>query len=271
MIVFPNAKINLGLRILGKRSDGYHDIESYMIPVAMADALEIVPSVEGFAFSSSGLSIDGLPGDNLCVRAYELMKKNYNIGDVKIHLHKMIPPGSGLGGGSSDAAFALALMRRIFELKFCNNELEDLAAMLGSDCPFFITNKPQLITGTGRPSHKFIRLQPCHIAIVIPPIRIPTPWAYSVITPSGRSLPDVETTLANKTKWTEMIVNDFEEPVFNHYPQLRTIKQALYDAGAFYASMSGSGSALYGLFDSQPQLNGLFTDCTVWTGFTLQG
>lgn len=266
MIVFPNAKINLGLRILRKRNDGYHDIQTYMVPVNFCDALEIVPSLDGFKFSTSGIPIDSKPDNNLCVQAYELMKQTYGVEPVKIHLHKVIPPGSGLGGGSSDAAFALTLLRKLFTLKFCDSELEGLAALLGSDCPFYILNKPQLIQHTGTPSHKFLRIKKYEVVIVIPPVHISTRWAYSVITPSGIEIPDAATIMADEDRWRELLINDFEEPVFQHYPQLKDIKDKLYKSGAFYASMSGSGSAVYGLFHETHDLEGKFEDCIVWKG-----
>lgn len=266
MIVFPNAKINLGLRILKKRTDGYHDIHSYMVPVNFCDALEIVPSHDGFSFSTSGINIEPGVRENLCVQAYELMKQTYDISEVKIHLHKLIPPGSGLGGGSSDAAFTLSLLRKLHNINVCNSEIEGLASLLGSDCPFFVTNKPQLVQFTGTPSHKFLRLKNYYVVIVIPPVHISTPWAYSIITPSGVELPDPDTILTDEDKWPELLVNDFEEPVFKYYPELREIKNKLYKSGAFFASMSGSGSAIYGLFRTTPQVENLFEGYTLWKG-----
>lgn len=268
MIVFPNAKINLGLRILNKRSDGYHNIQSYIIPVNLCDALEIVPSPDEFSFSSSGLPIEGPVEDNLCVKAFRMMEKNYHINPVRIHLHKIIPIGSGLGGGSSDAAFALVLLRRIFNLKLCNNELEMMASMLGSDCPFFIINKPQLIEETGKPTQKFIHLPSYHILIVIPEVPISTAWAYSIVKPLNEPLLAVEALINREHKWPELLINDFEGPVFKHYPKLAEIKETLYNSGAFFASMSGSGSAIFGLFRELPDISGLFPDCFVWSGTT---
>ncbi len=267
MIVFPNAKINLGLRILEKRPDGYHNIQSYMIPVTFSDALELVPS-DVFEFSSTGLDIHVTDNDNICVKAFRLMERTYGVKPVKMHLHKIIPPGSGLGGGSSDGAFTLIILRKLFNLKLCNNELEIMAAMLGSDCPFFIVNKPQLVEHTGKPTHKFLRLPQYHIVIVIPPFSISTARAYSMVKPSGTELPDASRLLKNEANWPELLVNDFEEPLFNQHPELPAIKNKLYQAGAFYASMSGSGSAIYGLFHKEPDVAGLFEDSFVWSGLT---
>jgi 4-diphosphocytidyl-2-C-methyl-D-erythritol kinase len=260
MIVFPNAKINLGLRILGKRPDGYHNLQSYMIPVEFSDALELVPSVD-FEFNSTGLIIDIADDENICVKAFRLMERTYNVKPVKIHLHKIIPTGSGLGGGSSNGAFTLTLLRKLYNLKLCNDELEIMAAMLGSDCPFFIVNKPQLVEQTGKPTHKFLRLPPYHIVIVIPPFSISTAHAYSLVKPSGKELPDASILLNNESNWPDLLVNDFEEPLFSLHPQLPVIKKELYNAGAFYASMSGSGSAVYGLFHKEPDVGlGCFMD-----------
>lgn len=266
MIVFPNAKINLGLRIISKRHDGYHDLESYMVPIGLTDVLEIVPSENGFSFSSSGLSIDGDEDQNLCVKAFRLLQRTYDIPDVNIHLHKLIPMGSGLGGGSSDGAFTLSLLRKLFNLKFCNAELETLAAMLGSDCPFFIVNKAQLISGKGTPTHKFIRLPSYHVVVVIPPVSVSTSWAYSQIKPSGIPMPTADVLLDNVDKWPELLFNDFEEPIFNQYPILAEVKQKLYNEGAFYASMSGSGSAVYGLFKEPTDFQAEFEDMFYWQG-----
>lgn len=253
MIVFPNGKINIGLRVLEKRSDGYHNIESIMVPVAFCDILEVVPSFNNFSFDSSGITIDSSANKNLCIQAYELMKRNYPIQEAKIHLHKLIPPGSGLGGGSSDATFTLALLRRIFGLKFCNNELEDLAIMLGSDCPFFVANKPQFIEKTGIATHRFIKLPPFYTVIVLPGIAVSTAWAYGHVKPSGQRLPKLDKVTNNYNEWPKLLFNDFEEPVFSQYPVLADIKEKLYKSGAFYASMSGSGSSMFGLFEKKPE------------------
>ncbi len=252
MIVFPNGKINIGLRVIEKRSDGYHNIESIMVPVAFCDILEIVPSSDNFTFYSSGIEIDSTCNKNLSLQAYELMKRNYPIHEVKIHLHKLIPPGSGLGGGSSDASFTLILLRRLFGLKFCNNELEDLAMMLGSDCPFFVANKPQLIEGTGIATHRFIQFPPFRVVIVLPDIAVSTAWAYNKVKPSGQRLPEPKKIINNYNEWPKLIFNDFEEPVFSEYPVLADIKEKLYENGAFYAAMSGSGSSIFGLFEEKP-------------------
>jgi 4-diphosphocytidyl-2-C-methyl-D-erythritol kinase len=266
MIVFPNAKINLGLRVIRKREDGYHDLESYMVPIGLTDVLEIVPSEEGFSFSSTGLTIEGPEDQNLCVKAFKLLQRTYGIADVKIHLHKIIPMGSGLGGGSSDGAFTLSLLRKLFNLKFCNAELETLAAMLGSDCPFFIVNKPQLVTGKGMPTHKFIRMPNFHLVVIIPPVAVSTSWAYSQMKPTGVPIPEPHEIIEREDRWTEFLINDFEGPIFKQYPVLAEVKQKLYDNGAFYASMSGSGSAVYGLFKEPVDCRREFEGMFYWQG-----
>ncbi len=268
MIVFPNAKINLGLRIIDKRPDGYHNIDSYMIPVDFCDALEIVPSDNGFEFSSSGITIDGSSDDNLVVKAFNKMASAYNLKPVKIHLHKVIPAGAGLGGGSSDAAFTISLLRKLFDLKICNSELENVSEVLGCDCPFFITNKPQKIEGKGFATKQFLRLPEYQVVIIVPDLEISTAWAYSVAKPSNKSLPDPDQILNREDQWRDLLVNDFEEVIFNYHPQLAGIKNELYKAGAFYASMSGSGSAIYGLFKQPPQIPNKLSEFFVWQGMT---
>lgn len=269
MIVFPNAKINLGLRVLDKRPDGYHNIESYMIPVNFCDGLEIVPSNDGFKYSESGLPIDAQDDKNIVISAYRQMETTYRIKPVKIHLHKVIPVGAGLGGGSSDGAFTISLLRRLYDLKICDNELEELSGLLGSDCPFFIINKPQKIEGKGTPTRQFLRVPQYYVVIIIPPIQISTAWAYNVVKPSNIKLPDPKTLLDHENQWKDLLFNDFEEVIFKHHPELEIIKADLYKAGAFYASMSGSGSAIYGLFSKPKDTKHLFKGYTVWQGETI--
>ena len=251
MIVFPNAKINLGLRVVARREDGYHDIESVFLPVGLADALEITPSMDGrFSFASSGIVIGGDIESNLCVKAFRLMQRKYNVPALRIFLHKIIPAGAGLGGGSSDAAFTLKLINRMFSLKICNQELMERAAELGSDCPFFIENRPCLATGRGE------HLQPIDpffgrkfILIVKPDLSVSTAWAYSHVVPSGKHLPPPASIPENPRLWNSLLPNDFETAVFEEWPEIGQIKQLLLQMGAGYAAMSGSGSAVFGLFD----------------------
>ena len=268
MIVFPNAKINIGLRVTSRREDGFHNIETLIVPVGMADALEVTPSPDGrFGFTVSGLSPDCDPESNLCVKAFRMMQKRYDIPVVKIYLHKVIPTGAGLGGGSADAAFTLKVLNRLFSLKLCNQELSAMAGELGSDCPFFIENKPSLATGRGEVLHPVgLDLSRLFVVIVKPGFSVATQWAYANIKPSGLSLPSVENLPLNPAAWNGLLVNDFETVVTRNWPQIQEIKQELSLAGAVYTAMSGSGSAVYGLFEMKPDISGLFNGMFVWQG-----
>jgi len=268
MIVFPNAKINIGLRVTGRRADGFHNIETYMIPVKLADALEVTPSSDGlFAFTMSGIPVEGPEGSNLCVKAFRMMQQRYRLPEVKIHLHKVIPMGAGLGGGSSDAAFTLKLLNRLFSLKICNNELAGMAAELGSDCPFFIENRPVLATGRGEVLSKVkADFSLWQILLVKPQISVSTAWAYSHVKSTGYHLPDADKFPSDTSSWDKIFPNDFEEVVFKKWPEIKDIKQSLLALGARYASMSGSGSAVFGLFENLPDYRGLFKDHFVWEG-----
>jgi 4-diphosphocytidyl-2-C-methyl-D-erythritol kinase len=249
MITFPNAKINLGLHVLNKRNDGFHDIETVLYPVFMHDSLEILPS------SKTTLQVYGHPlpdGENLCMKALHLLSSRYDIPAVEMHLLKHIPAGAGLGGGSSDAAQTLKMLSEIFMLHIKAEELEELAAMLGSDCPFFIRNRAVLASGRGEVFASIdLSLDGLFIVIVKPDINISTAEAYARVTPVfGRpSLRDH--ILKPVSEWKYCLINDFEGPVFRDYPLLRDIKENLYREGAIYASMSGSGSAIYGLFEEK--------------------
>ena len=248
MIVYPNAKINIGLHILEKYPNGFHRIESILYPVDMCDILEIIPS-DKFRFGMSGIPVDGTPDTNLVVRAFRMMEKQYGIPPVSIHLHKMIPPGSGLGGGSSDAAHTLKALNSLFDKNIPEEVLEDLAMQLGSDCPFFIRNRPVLASGKGNEfSPVSLDLSGYGIKIVTPEFSINTGWAYSQVIPSEK-----ETSLADLIRlpvpqWQGKITNDFEKALFPHYPELARLKRQLLQEGAVYASLTGSGSAVYGLF-----------------------
>ncbi len=253
MIAYPNAKINLGLNILRKRPDGYHDIESLFIPVQWRDILEIVEHSEGtrgsVLFSSSGIPVpnDGRP--NLCERAYHLLNERHALPSVRIHLHKIVPIGAGLGGGSADAAFTLRMLNELFRLGESDAELEHLAGLLGSDCPFFVRNSPQFVTGRGECMEPFpMHLTGLHMLIVYPKIHIGTAEAYAGVTPAMPTTPLVELLRVPIEDWKHLVRNDFEESVFPNHPVLPRLKQQLYDAGAIYASMTGSGSSIFGIF-----------------------
>ncbi len=254
MICFPSCKINLGLRITQKRADGFHALETVFFPISIKDALEIIIEPETSAapitFTSSGLAINGDPSDNLCFKAYEILKKDYpTIPNIKMHLHKTIPMGAGLGGGSADGAFTLVALNQLLNLQIPEQALLDYALQLGSDCPFFIINTPAFATGRGeilKPIN--VNLNGYSIVIVNPGIAISTKLAFSLITPK---VPDtnMEAIICEPvTSWKEKLINDFEQPIFNSFPELANIKETLYQKGAVYASMTGTGSTVYGIF-----------------------
>ncbi len=270
MILYPNAKINLGLRVLRKRSDGYHDIETLFYPVPWTDILEVILAKDGeFSFSATGFPIPGTQQQNLCVRAYErLREQGLRVGPVKIHLHKQIPTGSGLGGGSSDAAFTLNALNKLFDLGLEAPELALQAAALGSDCPFFLWNTPAFATGRGEVlTPAPVSLKGMFLVLVIPPVSVSTSFAYSKVKPAVPEIPLQEIILKHRPEeWKRVLVNDFEEPVFREFPAIGEVKERLLELGAVYASMSGSGSAVYGLFREPPaRLAGFPTDCLVFT------
>lgn len=249
MLRFPNAKINLGLHVTRKRKDGFHDIETVFYPVTMCDALEIIPSGKG----ESLLELYGtsLPpgGENLCMKAVKLLRKYYDFPAVDMHLIKQIPAGAGLGGGSSDAAQTLLILNDLFKLNISPAELETLASELGSDCAFFIRNTPVYASGRGNIfSPVEIDISDKHIRIEKPDIHISTPEAYSLITPIP-DRPSLREIIQQPIKeWKNLLVNDFEKPIFKKYPAIQSLRDKMYEDGAIYAAMSGSGSAVFGIF-----------------------
>ncbi len=266
MIAFPPCKINLGLSVTGKRSDGYHDIVTCFYPVPWTDVLEIVPAAE-FSFAVSGIPVPGAFADNLCVRAYALMRETFDIKPVAMHLLKCIPMGAGLGGGSSDGAFALKLLNDIFELAVSEDDLVQLASQLGSDCPFFIRAKPAMATGRGEQlTETSLSLKGKFLVIVKPEVKISTAEAYASIKPR---MPEDDLTdiLSGPLEaWRTRLKNDFEIPIFKAYPSIAALQQQLYNHGAVYASMSGSGSAVYGIFHQPVDLRNMFEDAEYWSG-----
>lgn len=269
MILYPNAKINLGLNIVEKRPDGYHNIETVFYPIGLCDILEVVPSetCTDYSFSSSGIAIDGDPEDNLIVKAYHLLRSGYQFPAVDISLVKQIPFGAGLGGGSSDAAFMLKALNEMFGLKATPLRLEKLAAKLGADCPVFIKNKPVFATGIGNVFKSIkLSLKGKFLVLVKPNIHVSTPEAYSLVAPEKPEVSLVEHIQRPIAEWKDVIKNDFEKSVFAKYPAIEEIKNNLYEMGAVYASMSGSGSSVYGIFESAPEKNDLFEGCFVAGG-----
>lgn len=252
MISFPNAKINLGLRITEKRPDGFHNLETVFIPVGWSDALEFVES-DKLQFTASGISISGDPESNLVMKAYRLLQKNFKLPALKIHLHKQIPFGAGLGGGSSDGAFMLRMLNKTFDLKISEEKLLDYAAVLGSDCPFFILNRPVYATGRGEiMQNADVRLNGMFILLVKPPVEVSTAKAFQFIVPEKSKVSLAELISLPVQNWKHKVVNQFEESVFQQYPEIGAIRQELYKMGADYASMSGSGSCVFGLFHELP-------------------
>jgi 4-diphosphocytidyl-2-C-methyl-D-erythritol kinase len=252
MISFPNAKINLGLHITEKRSDGFHNLETVFYPVGWSDVLEFVVS-DKFQFTTSGIPISGDPDSNLVIKAYRLLKDEFGLPILKIHLHKNIPFGAGLGGGSSDAAFMLRMLNKTFELKLSEEELIGYAAKLGSDCPFFILNKPVFACGKGDIMNIInLTLNDHFLLIVKPRVEVSTAKAFQNIVPKKSEYSLIELLSLPVSDWKENVVNQFESSVFQQHPEIKSVKNTLYDLGAIYASMSGSGSCVFGIFDELP-------------------
>lgn len=249
MIQFPNCKINLGLSILAKRADGYHELETVFYPIALNDALEILPA-DSLTLTQSGITVPGDPTKNLCLLAYHLLKKDFpQISPLKMHLHKNIPMGAGLGGGSSDGTAALILINKQFSLGLNDQQLIDYASQLGSDCPFFVYNKACHATGRGEILTPInLDLSTYQFVLVHPGKHISTAWAFQQLTPHTKTK-SIQSIIEKPIgEWKNNLVNDFEEPVFKAEPTLLHIKEQLYHLGAIYASMSGSGSSLFGIF-----------------------
>ena len=257
MIFFPNAKINIGLNITGRRTDGYHNLETVFYPIKINDVLEVVES-DTLSFESSGLDIPGSAADNLCLKGYHLLKKDHDLPPIKIHLHKHIPIGAGLGGGSADAAFFLRLLNQKFNLGLDNEGLADYARQLGADCAFFIENKPVFAFEKGdRFEPVGFDLSAYTIALVMPPVQVSTSEAYRGVKPAVPMHHLKEVVQLPVAQWRHFIKNDFEESIFKNHSSIRGVKAALYEAGALYASMSGSGSSIFGIFDKTPDLSAL--------------
>jgi len=252
MICFPNAKINLGLHVLSKRADGYHNIETVFYPVDnLCDALEIVPAEGGTTtFSQTGISVDGNPDDNLVMKAYRLLKEDYALPEIAVYLRKQIPLGAGLGGGSSDAAFMIKLLNDFAGLNLSTEQMEKYAGRIGADCPFFIQNKPVFAEGTGNVfSPAAISLQDYRLVVVKPSVSVSTKEAYAQVKPCLPAVPLKDIIDLPLKEWKNRLVNDFEDGVFALYPEIAEIKQRMYAEGAVYASMTGSGSAVFGIFE----------------------
>lgn len=252
MVTFPNAKINLGLNVVSRRPDGYHNIETVMIPVPTFDVIEITESEDGRdSLHTCGHPVDCPPDKNLVMKALAEMRSRYNIPAVTICLDKQIPDGAGLGGGSADASFTLRLLNEMFGCGASQEDLAAIAAGLGADCPFFIYNRPMLCTDTGTTMTPFDLHLPNNLWLLLikPPVSVPTKEAYAGLTPQTPRYLLVDTLRLPVEQWQGLLTNDFETSVFTRYPQIREIKKRMIEAGAVYASMSGSGSTIYGFFN----------------------
>lgn len=250
MIRHANCKINIGLNVLRRREDGYHDLETVMYPIHdLYDVVEVVPAAAD-SFRTTGLAIDCPDADNLCMKAVQLMRKRYGIGSVSVALDKRVPFGAGLGSGSSDATAVILSIDELFSLHLTEAELIDCAAALGSDTAFFVRNTPQLCTGRGEVMRRIeMDLSGLQLVIVKPEVGVSTREAYAGVRPAVPAVSLAERLARPLVEWQECVGNDFETPVFAAHPAIRAVKARLLEAGAVYASMSGSGSAVYGLFD----------------------
>lgn len=271
MIVFPGSKINIGLFVTNKRPDNYHSLESIFVKIGWSDILEIVQDTNGeigkVEFSSSGIDIPGESSSNLCVKAYELLHMDNELPATKIHLHKVVPIGAGLGGGSADGAQTLSTLNALYDLKINSNRLEELALQLGSDCPFFIRNTPQLVTGRGEIMRDIeLNLTNHWIYLINPAIHISTKEAYSSIVPEERKIDIGTLNHGSLSSWKNSIFNDFEKPMKQKYPIIGEIITNLYATGAGYAAMTGSGSTVFGLFDKKPEPLKSYSHFEQWIG-----
>lgn len=251
MVAFPPSKINLGLRVLEKRSDGYHNLDTCFYPIPLTDVLEILPA-ETLKFIPTGTAIPGSDHDNLCLKAYRLLDRDFKLPPVEIHLHKVIPTGAGLGGGSSDGAHTLRLLNEIFSLQISHERLSEYASVLGSDCAFFVRDKPALGSGRGEilePAD--VSLTGKYLMLIKPEVHVSTAEAYGGIVP-GKPTVSVREIVEQLPleKWRDVLVNDFETSVFSKHPIIEDCKAWLYEQGAVYASMSGSGASVFGLFNA---------------------
>lgn len=256
MILYPNAKINIGLNVVEKRKDGYHNLETVFYPIPLQDALEVKPLQQlipesGYQLKVTGELLDGSPDDNLIVKAYKLLRDEYRLPPVGLYLYKHIPTGAGLGGGSADAAFTIRALNDLFKLDLSTEKMEEYSSRLGADCPFFIKNQPVFATGIGNEFHPLdLSLKGKVLVLVKPDVFVSTKDAYALVQPKEPEASLTELLKQPLETWKDYVVNDFEKSVFAKYPEIACIKDKMYDLGAVYASMSGSGSSVYGIFDN---------------------
>ncbi len=269
MICFPNCKINLGLSVTEKRPDGFHNVETIMFPLPMFDIIEIIMSLDKkTSFDTTGVNIGRDWENNLVYKAYQLLEQDFSLEAVKIHLHKALPMGAGMGGGSADAAYTIKLLNDLFDLKLSIEQMQAYAAKLGSDCAFFIKNEPVFAYGKGDKFEKIkVDLSNYHLVVIKPDIHISTPEAYSWITPEIKKTSLKKIIHLPINKWKDLLLNDFEKEVFARHPEIKLIKDDLYKTGAIYASMTGSGAAVCGIFEDQVKIKGKFNNHFVWTSY----
>jgi len=270
MVIFPKAKINIGLRITARRDDGYHDLQTIFYPVQLCDALEFV--VQREQKGSDNLVNTGIPvncdsDNNLIIKVLKNLRNKYNIPPLSIHLHKNIPPGAGLGGGSSDAACFIKALNRYFSLELSSEELKEISLTIGSDCPFFIDCIPSYAEGRGEKLSPVNDLpEGLYLVLVNPGINISTKEAYAGAVPQMSSSDLSVIYESDISGWRDKIVNDFEATIFKKYPEIALIKENLYNMGAVYSSMSGSGSTVYGIFRDLPVISPEFTKHVIYSG-----
>ena len=268
MLVFPNAKINIGLNIVEKRGDGFHSIESVFYPIPFCDMLEVVAGKTKHPFfTQTGHKLDCPLEKNLVVKAFLMLEKELNVPGISIHLHKLVPSGAGLGGGSSDCAYLISALNRLFSLNLGEEQMIQYASRLGSDCAFFIRNTPAYVTGRGEVIEPMaLSLKGMTMVLVKPDVHVSTAEAYSLVKPAKPGSSLKENIQKPVSEWRDCIVNDFEKPLFAKVPVLSEIKEKLYSLGALYASMTGSGSAVYGFFSEPISLKTTFSPHFVWEG-----
>lgn len=282
MLVFPNVKINIGLFVTGKRPDGYHNIESVFYPLPWTESLEVITDTGktadeygALAFAEVGKvrffgyqnPIPGNADSNLCIKVFQLLEEWFNLPKTEIHLQKSLPIGAGMGGGSADAAFTLRALKAFYNLTISDFEAKELLAKVGSDCPFFWDNKPAFVFGRGEKMQPIeLDLSAYKFVLVNPNIHVSTKEAYAGISPKNPPIDlkmlewlDVET-------WKDSVHNDFEDSLFPSYPEIKAIKDLMYSSGAIYASMTGSGSTVYGIFKEEIDAKRLWPDYQVWVG-----
>ena len=266
MIIFPNAKINIGLNIINRRADGYHNIETIFYPIQIKDALEVIENSE-MSFETSGIEIPGFVNENLCLKAYDLLRVDFDLPNVKIHLHKQIPIGAGLGGGSADAAFFIKLINEKFNLGLLVEKMQNYCKLLGADCAFFVENKPVFALEKGDVFEAVdLDLSAYHLALIMPPVHVSTGEAYGGVKPLSPKTSLKELIKQPLETWQGKITNDFEAHILKNHPQIRGVKAALLEAGALFALMSGSGASVYGIFQNKVDLTFLEKDNLVFNG-----